>query len=87
MEDLTSQTRLTMENIDYLTSGDNLKNSGVAEVGSLKYRAMRAYLKNRTDWNLAKEWLDKNYPTVDMLYLWADICREELLIEIEGFAV
>ena len=39
------------------------------------------------DWNLAKEWLDKNYPTVDMLYLWADICREELLIEIEGFAV
>jgi hypothetical protein len=30
--------------------------------------------------------MEQNYPQVDVLYLWADICREELLIEIEGIA-
>ena len=86
-EDLTSQTRLTMENINYLTSGENLLKHGADSFGEMEYRAMRAYLKDKSEWSPAKEWLDENYPAVEMLYLWADICREELLIEIEGIAM
>ncbi len=86
-EGLAEQARLTMENIDHLTGVENLKQSGVADAQRLEYCAMRAYLKDNKNWSEAKAWLKENYPAVDMLYLWADICREELLIEIEGFAV
>ena len=86
-DDLTSQTQLTMENINHLISGENLLKHGADSFGTMEYRAMRAYLKDKSAWGPAKEWLDDNYPAVEMLYLWAGICREELLIEIEGIAM
>ena len=52
----------------------------------MAYASLRAYLKYRDDLEQVVEWMDGNYPAVDVLYLWADICREELLIEIEGIA-
>ena len=85
-EDAVGQTRLTMENIDYLISEENLVKSGVEEPQKMTYASLRAYLKYREDLERVVEWMDRNYPTVDVLYLWADICREELLIEIEGVA-
>lgn len=85
-EDAVGQTRLTMENIDYLISEENLVKSGVAEPEKMAYASLRAYLKYREDLEQVVEWMDGNYPAVDVLYLWADICREELLIEIEGIA-
>ena len=85
-EDAVGQTRLTMENIDYLISEENLVKSGVAEPEQMAYASLRAYLKYREDLEQVVEWMDGNYPAVDVLYLWADICREELLIEIEGIA-
>ena len=85
-EDAVGQTRLTMENIDYLISEENLVKSGVAEPEKMAYASLRAYLKYRDDLEQVVEWMDGNYPAVDVLYLWADICREELLIEIEGIA-
>ena len=86
-EDAVGQTRLTMENIDYLISRENLIKSGVAEPQPMAYASLRAYLKHRADLAAVVEWMEQNYPEVDVLYLWADICREELLIEIEGIAV
>ena len=86
-EDAVGQTRLTMENIDYLISAENLTKSGVAEPQTMAYASLRAYLKHRADLAAVVEWMEQNYPQVDVLYLWADICREELLIEIEGIAV
>ena len=85
-EDAVGQTRLTMENIDYLISEENLVKSGVEEPQKMTYASLRAYLKYREDLERVVEWMECNYPTVDVLYLWADICREELLIEIEGVA-
>ena len=85
-ENVVEQTRLTMENIDYLISEQNLVNSGVMVPEKMTYASLRAYLKHRSDLSSVVEWMDSNYPAVDVLYLWADICREELLIEIEGIA-
>lgn len=85
-EDAVGQTRLTMENIDYLISVENLTKSGVENPATMGYASLRAYLKHQKDLTAVVEWMERNYPTVDVLYLWADICREELLIEIEGIA-
>ena len=85
-EDAVGQTRLTMENIDYLISVENLTKSGVENPAKMGYASLRAYLKHQKDLTAVVEWMERNYPTVDVLYLWADICREELLIEIEGIA-
>lgn len=85
-EDAVGQARLTMENIDYLISAENLIKSGIVEPQTMAYASLRAYLKHRADLSAVVEWMEQNYPQVDVLYLWADICREELLIEIEGIA-
>lgn len=86
-QDAVGQTALTMENIDYLTSSENLVRHGVESPADMEYAIMRAYLKHKADMPKAREWINENYPDVDMLFLWADICREELLIEIEGMAI
>ena len=85
-EDAVGQAALTMENIDRLVAVENLLASGVSEARQLYYGAMRTYLKHADDTEPVSEWIAENYPEVDMLYLLADICREELLIEIEGVA-
>ncbi|MBQ5623819.1 MAG: hypothetical protein IIU91_07540, partial [Alistipes sp.] len=86
-EDAVGQAALTMENIDRLVGLENLASSGVSQPSSMLYGAMRAYLKHGEDTERVSEWIGDNYPQVDMLYLLADICREELLIEIEGVAI
>lgn len=85
--DVVEQTALTMENIDYLVSRENLAKSGVENPHQMEYSTLRVYLKHREDLQPVVEWMDEHYPQTDTLYLWADICREELLIEIEGIAV
>ena len=85
-EDAVCQAELTMENINHLVSVENLAASGVAKAEKMHYGAMRAYLKHADDVEPVRAWFVRNYPEVDMLYLLADICREELLIEIEGVA-
>ena len=85
-EDITGQTALTMENIDYLTGVDNQRANGVESPEKMEYATMRAYLKYRENLEDVTTWMNDHYPSMQVLYLWADICREELLIEIEGVA-
>lgn len=85
-EDVVRQTALTMENIGHLVGVQNLAKSGVERPSTMHYATMRAYLKHRFDFEASRRWIDENYPTMPTLYLWADICRDELLIEIEGIA-
>lgn len=87
LKDAVGQAALTMENIDCLVSAENLQASGVKQSVDMQYGAMRAYLKHGSDTQKVSAWIGENYPQVDMLYLLADICREELLIEIEGVVV
>ena len=47
---------------------------------------MRVYIKRDGDAEEAERWMKENYPRTPTLYLSADICREELLVEIEGIA-
>lgn len=67
------QFHITMENIAQLT-------------GKAKLRMLRVYLKHPSDYARVRKWLEECQPDVPASYLCADVCREELLIEIEGIA-
>ena len=85
-EDIIEQTVLTMENINTLASAETMAKYGVASPADLEYTMLRIYLKHDFNLDVVKQWFDENYPSVEKVYLLADICREELLIEIEGIA-
>ena len=76
------QTAETMEIMDRLVSKSNIP---VSNNGS-QYDILRVYVKRATDVASVKAFMDKHYPAVDKHYLVADICRPELLVEIEGVA-
>ncbi len=81
-EDMESQTRATMENIEALVSGENTGRSG-----KIDYRMLRVYIKYPEQVEASRKYMEKAYPRVPTFYIHADICRDELLMEIEGVAV
>jgi hypothetical protein len=72
---LAPQIEATMENLLNLT-------------GNVRLRTLRIYLKNASDYEEAVKLINKYVTSdVDIIYMCADVCREELLIEIEGIAL
>ncbi|MDR2388785.1 MAG: endoribonuclease L-PSP [Tannerellaceae bacterium] len=68
------QLHITMENIIQLTSKAQLI-------------MLRVYLKNKADYALAQRLINEYHLPIPVSYMSADVCREELLIEIEGIAI
>ncbi len=68
------QLQTTMENIAQLT-------------GKARLAMLRVYLKNASDYEAARDVLETYGLSIPVVYLQADVCREELLIEIEGIAI
>lgn len=68
------QLDITMENIAQLT-------------GNAEICLLRVYLKYPEDYEAVKRKLASREKTVSVCYLETDVCREELLIEIEGIAM
>lgn len=83
--DVKKQTVITIENIDKLISGNNLINSGISNNYEKRLFAfIRVYVKNKSEIKVVKEICDSYYKDVPINYLVADICRDNLLVEIEG---
>lgn len=82
--DAAMQTRLTLENIDNLITQDNLQRNGIHHCYKVKPLLMRVYIKNPEDIGAIKSIVDEYVSHIPILYLQADICRPELLVEIEG---
>ncbi|MGL4519181.1 MAG: Rid family hydrolase [Phocaeicola sp.] len=70
---IEEQTVVTMENIAQLIDDAPLV-------------LLRVYLKEASFYAKAHEVLNRNYSHIPTLYTVADVCRDELLIEIEGIA-
>ncbi len=84
-DDVLVQTRTTLHNIAYLVSQENLLNSGVKSCPEkVNYLMLRAYIKHTSDLDAVKKYMENYCPLTEISYLYADVCREELLIEIEG---
>ncbi len=71
---LERQLHITMENITQLT-------------GDARLVIARVYLKYKEDYAEAARLMDGYGLNIPVSYMWADVCRDELLIEIEGIAV
>ena len=82
--DVLLQTEITLENIQHLIGLEEGRENLPEHSGRLGL--LRVYLKNEEDAPAVKADLDKLCPDLPIAYLYADVCREELLIEIEGIA-
>ena len=82
--DTVGQTLATLENIEYLVSVENLKRSGVPAAGHMTIGGLRVYIKPGQDWKAIRQVVENRYPGLEVAYLFTDICRRELLLEIEG---
>jgi hypothetical protein len=71
---LAKQLHITMENIAQLT-------------GNADLQMLRVYLKDPEDYLQAQELMQSYRLSVPISYVCADVCRDELLIEIEGIAM
>lgn len=76
-EDASEQTRMTIENIDALIA---------QATRPIKVRTARVYVKHDDDFRSIAELCEKAYNVADIMYVKADICRPELLVEIEAIA-
>lgn len=81
-DNAVEQAAETMEIMNRLIATDNIP---VTNNGA-RYDLLRVYVKRECDIPATREYMQRHYPAVPKHYLVADICRPELLIEIEGIA-
>lgn len=84
---ISEQALTTLDNIDYLISAGNLRSSGIPVQENGKIACFRVYVKRREDMEEARAVIGKQYPGMPAVYTLTDVCRSELLIEIEGLAL
>ena len=77
----------TLENIEYLVSRDNLNRSGIPATENATLITFRVYVKRWEDMEKAKQVVTERYPDLAAIYTLTDVCRSELLIEIEGMGI
>jgi enamine deaminase RidA (YjgF/YER057c/UK114 family) len=83
--DVEEQARVTIENIARLISHENLEQHGLKinhNSDPLSY--IRVYVKEENDIPKVKRICAAYFEDVPSLYLISDVCREKLLVEIEG---
>lgn len=84
---IEEQTRATLMNIIALIGRENLRASGVeVPPDAISLQLLRVYLKREEDEACVRNILERAYPGLPVAYMVADICRPELLIEMEGIA-
>jgi len=78
------QTRQTLQIIENLIQKQNLQNYNPAIGDQYFYKNVRVYLKEGYFNQQIKEMVEKQFAHQQPIYLTADICRDNLLVEIEA---
>jgi enamine deaminase RidA (YjgF/YER057c/UK114 family) len=81
--DPEQQTTLTLNHIDELIN--TATEVGQSSEGKWNYQSMRVYIKREEDYPAIKAICEQRYPETAFVYVYADVCRDELLVEIEAF--
>jgi hypothetical protein len=84
--DVLKQTAVTIENIEALINRDNLI-SQCPQLNSEypdKYYHIRVYVKNASDIPLIKSICVNHFSNIPATYIQTDLCRDDLLVEIEA---
>jgi enamine deaminase RidA (YjgF/YER057c/UK114 family) len=86
--DAAAQTNETLDNIAALISEENLCRHGLPGLGtSLESLALvRVYIKRQADYLRTKAVCEKRLGELPTIYAVANVCRPDLLVEIEGIA-
>lgn len=83
--DVEKQTRVTIDNMELLTSKMNLKSHcPELTVYPEKYAYVRVYVKEEKDIPKVKSICREHFGHVPITFVKADICRADLLVEIEA---
>jgi enamine deaminase RidA (YjgF/YER057c/UK114 family) len=82
------QTEETLDNIAALISEDNLGRHGLPGLGTAldSLGLVRVYIKRQEDYAKVRAVCEKRLGELPTIYAMADVCRPELLVEIEGIA-
>jgi enamine deaminase RidA (YjgF/YER057c/UK114 family) len=86
--DIVRQTEQTIENIERLIAPENFARHGLPGSGATlsDIAKLRVYVKRQEDYEQCREVCERRLPRVPAIYLQADVCRPELLMEIEPVA-
>jgi hypothetical protein len=83
--DVEKQTITTIENIFELFSRENQNELGVQfDPGQIEFSHLRIYVKHQKDFSRVEAVCKSMLKSKSFLFLESDICREDLLVEIEG---
>jgi chorismatase len=87
--DVDKQCRTSLENIEFLLSRENLSGYGIqGRTGLASLDHVKVYIRHQEDAEAVKKICGRAFsPRSRVLYLGADICRSDLLVEIEGCAL
>ena len=86
--DIEKQTDQTLTNIERLIDGDNYARHGLAGSGSTlaDLAKVRVYVKRLEDFERCRATCERRLGPVPVIYAHGDVCRPDLLVEIEAVA-
>ncbi len=86
--DVAAQTAQTLDNIEALIGEANFDQHGMPGLGATldDLALVRVYIKRQDDYLRARAVCEQRLGEVPIIYAVADVCRPELLVEIEGIA-
>ncbi len=77
--DLAGQINITIRNINHLLESKCQQNSNINVISA------KVYLRFAKDLQTTQTLLKKAFPETEMIFILADICRDNLLVEVECF--
>jgi len=84
-EEAGGQTRETLENIKKLADEERISHAMTGLSGhSLKFSLLRVYIKHQDDFISVSSICEEQFPGVPVIFIEADVCRDDLLVEIEA---
>lgn len=85
-DDIECQTHQTVDNIERLIAPENFALHGIPRVGAslADLAKVRVYVKRREDYARCRAVVEQRLGDLPAIYAIADVCRPELLVEIEG---
>ncbi|MCX6301086.1 MAG: dioxygenase [Bacteroidia bacterium] len=82
---INEQTIVTIENIKKLADAGRISQVIGEDIQySVKYNLLRVYIKSQKDFIAVKAICNEHFPSVPSVFIEADVCRNDLLTEIEG---
>ena len=85
IDDIERQTIVTLENINKLTDTKRIGHlTGNTDINAGSLILLRVYIKKQEDFPVVMTICKKHFPGIPAIYIEADICRDNLLVEIEA---